>query len=412
MRVLIVSPWLPYANMLHAGGEYLYQMLKSLSSRHDLHLICYQRDETSEQIAALDHLCQTFTLVKPAYSWEQKWQQLLKDGWRHPFRLGKRAHFQVQQAIQAICHDHHIDVVHLVWTEMGRYLDIVPSQVGTVLHTLDTEYLVRPLEVALYPDGQEKQQACRRMEKLINIERESLSKADVVIAASKSDKVAFTRLNDQMPIIVATPWIGYIPDDVQISTIKTGQLTFMGAMDRIANQAAVNFLVDDVWHLICDQYPYITLKIVGANPPDSLIQRCQDDSRIVVTGYCADLPSVWMETDIAVSPSIIGGGLLIKIAQPMAWGRPVVTTSLGNQGVAAQPETAIEVQDNPQGFAAAIGCLLDDRSYWLKLATNGQHHVRGHLNWKTSIEAIEEAYQLAVERSILRIHQVQGEVKL
>ncbi len=83
----------------------------------------------------------------------------------------------------------------------------------------------------------------------------------------------------------------------------------------------------------------------------------------------------------------------------MAAGRPVVTTTLGNEGVAAPVGIAVEVADDAPRFADAVRRLLTDRAHRARLAEAGRQHVRQTLDWSNSLERLETAYATAKERA-------------
>jgi glycosyltransferase involved in cell wall biosynthesis len=81
----------------------------------------------------------------------------------------------------------------------------------------------------------------------------------------------------------------------------------------------------------------------------------------------------------------------------MAAGRPVVTTTHGNAGVAAPVGIAVEVADDGPRFADAVTRLLTDRAHRVALAEAGRRHFRQTLDWSNSLERLEMAYLTAKE---------------
>lgn len=397
MRVLIVSPWLPHPQIAHAGGDYLYHIVASLVDRgHTVHMLCYGRGEDAEQVAALARLCASLDVVTPAYTIPAKARSFVQGGWRRPWLLGRRTHIEVRELLRERCLCANIEVVHLMWTEMGRYLDAVPRGVGSVLGMLDVESQVQPREVSLFRPGIGRMAAARRARCLIRAEMRYARLADAVTVCSLADRDRLAALYGLRYIHVVPPWL----DTAALSAITLdraipGRLTFVGALDRVANAAAARFLLAEVWPRVRDAHMGVVLHIVGANPPAWLREQAAHDPGVVVTGWVPDLAGVWAQTDIAVCPSLVGGGLLLKVAQPMAAGRPVVTTALGNEGIAA-PAGAIAVADPPEAFAAAVLRLLVDRDLWGRMAQAGRQHVLTTLDWETGMGTLEAAYASVV----------------
>ncbi|NDJ78599.1 MAG: glycosyltransferase [Chloroflexi bacterium] len=395
MNVLIVSPWLPHPDIRHAGGQHVWHTVRTLAEReHRVSVLCYGRGETPEQVAPLAVVCDQLAVVTPAYSWQQKLVGL-RQGWRTPWRLGRRTHHTARAHLRTICRAVGIDVVHFAWTEMGRYLDAVPPGVGTVLGTLDVEYVVRPRELALYPPGGAKLRAARRTRHLVRAEQRYVRAADVTLACSEADRECLLRLAPNARVHVITPWIDLDAVRNVIPQPVPGRLVFMGALDRIANVAAAEFLIDDVWPLVRNSHPDAALRIVGAFPPDSLLMQAQSDPHLTVTGFVPDLAAEWAAADVAVCPSLIGGGLLIKVAQAMAAGCPVVTTPNGNAGVNA-PDGAIVVAGDGAAFAEAVLRLLGDRAYRAAVAAAGREYALWAFDWAESMRRLEAAYHTAI----------------
>lgn len=399
MNILMVSPWMPHAGARHAGSAYLFETVRWLARKHTVHLLCYQRSESPDEVDSIVALCRSLTTVRPAYAVGDKLSRFLHGGWRRPARLGRQTHDSMRRHIGLVCARHRIDVVHCWWTETARYLDAVPPRVARVVGTMDVEYRVRPREVALYPPGCRRWQAGRRARWLIRCERELLPAADAVLTCSQADRRDLAAVVDAARLQVVTPWIdAERMAVVAASSAAPGRLTFMGAMDRRANIAAAAFLVDRVWPRLRDALPRARLYIVGAGPPADVYNWASRDDRIVVTGLVDDMAAVWASTDIALSPSLIGGGLVTKVAQPMAAGRPVVTTTLGNEGVAA-PAGAVCVADDPAAFAGAVLKLAANPDAKCRLAENGRDHALSALDWTSSMGRLERAYAAAVRRA-------------
>ncbi|GIK63204.1 MAG: hypothetical protein BroJett018_09980 [Chloroflexota bacterium] len=395
MRLLFISPFVPHPEILHAGGQHLYHLMRDLVPHHELHLLAYGRGESAEQLATIRGLCASVIIITPAYTWGQKLGQLRR-GWRHLHQLGRRTHLEMRDAIRHICKVAQIEVAHLAWTEMARYLDVIPAQVGTVVNLHDIEAVVRPREITLYPLGLAKFQAMCRTRGLIRLEQITMQRGDHLVVCSETDRAWLSDRIDARRVSVAPVWSGLEYDSLPIEKIVPGRLVFFGAMDRIANSAAAEFLIQEVFPRVVAEHPSATLRIVGANPPPKLVRRMADHPQITIAGYVSNIAAEWAAVDVAVLPSLIGGGQITKIVQAMAARRPVVTTLFGNEGIGAPVGTAVELGRDAEDFSAAVLRLLRDRSYWEAIASGGYEFVRHQFNWQTSVHTFEAAYRAAL----------------
>lgn len=395
MRLLFISPFVPHPEILHAGGQHLYHLMHDLAPHHELHLLAYGRGESAEELTAIRGLCVSVTVITPAYTWGQKIRRLRR-GWRHPHQLGRRTHLEMRDAVRHICESAPIEVAHLAWTEMVRYLDAIPAQVDTVVNLHDIEAVVRPRELTLYPLGLAKFQAMRRAQQLIRLEQIAIQRVNHVIVCSETDRAWLSGKIDPQRVSIAAVWSELKWNPLPMEQIVPGRLVFFGAMDRIANRAAARFLIREVFPLVIAEYPSATLYIVGANPPAKLGRRAAGHPRITITGYVSSIAAEWAVADVAVLPSLIGGGQVTKIVQAMAARRPVVTTPFGNEGIGAPVGTAVELGRDAEDFAAAVLRLLRDRAYWDTIASGGHEFVRQQFDWQTSIHTFEAAYRAAL----------------
>jgi glycosyltransferase involved in cell wall biosynthesis len=391
MRLLIVSPWLPDAEALHAGGKSLFHELDWLAQRHTVHLRCYGHSEPESVIDPVRARCETVGVIEPAYTWSQKLEHIARGGWRYPWRLGRNTVLTMWASVRALCLEQRIDAVLLMWTEMGRYLDAIPQGTKRVLVTQDVESIVRPRELPLYPLGQARLSAFLRARRLIRIERKTVPRADMVVARSVHDAAYLARFRPGKRTVVLSAYFeAERLRDIQSEERVEGQLTFFGALDRVANLAAVDFLVRGIWRRVREACPRVRLVIAGANPPPRLRQLCAADSRITLTGYIPDIRNLWAATDIAVLPSLVGGGMLVKVAQAMAAGRPVVTTTRGIEGIGA-PSGVVVISDGAAVFAAETLNLLRDSERRARIGEAGRRYITEKFDWETSMSALENS---------------------
>ncbi len=276
-----------------------------------------------------------------------------------------------------------LDVAQFEWTETARFVDAVTdARVVTVLDEVDVSY--RPLARALGPDhrrvraAQEQELAwCRRF--------------DAVLTRSAADRAALEPHLSGQRLHVFQPWTHVDAfRDIRPETRTPGTVLFCGAMDRVENAAAVLWFYQHGWPRVREAVPTARLVIAG-HAPLPQVARLAADPSVRVTGTVADLCPVYARTDVCVAPSLVGGGVLNKVIDGMAAGRPVVTTTVGNEGVAAPP-TAVYVADEPVAFADAVVHLLRDPAEWARVAAAGRAFVQRTYRWQENVTRLEALY--------------------
>jgi len=120
------------------------------------------------------------------------------------------------------------------------------------------------------------------------------------------------------------------------------------------------------------------------------------DSSVEVTGYIDD-PRPYLESSaLMVVPLRAGGGMRVKILEALARGIPVVSTTIGAEGIDVTPGVHLLIADEPVDFAAAVVQLLRDRVLADQLATNGRRHAIARYDWRAVCPAIEPVYRQAL----------------
>jgi len=162
---------------------------------------------------------------------------------------------------------------------------------------------------------------------------------------------------------------------------------FFGAINYFPNVDGILYLMREVWPRIASSHPQARLEIVGQHPtPEVLAFRCP---RVEVPGKVDDLRSRLSRAAVSIVPLRIGGGTRFKVLEAMAMARPVVSTSLGAEGIEAEPGRHLLLADDAATFAAAVGHLLDDRQLGARLGREGRELVEQRYSWDAAAHTLD-----------------------
>src|SRR5712691_1060599 len=169
---------------------------------------------------------------------------------------------------------------------------------------------------------------------------------------------------------------------------------FFGLLSTIPNIDGVRFFVRDIWPRIAATRPDARCRIIGARPHASVRELAGPGVEVV--GLVDDLRPHLASAAAVVVPLRLGGGTRLKIVEAMAMGRPVVSTTLGAEGIEVTPERDILIADDPARFAAAVTRLLADPALGARLGRAGRELAVRRYSWKAAAASLERFFEQVV----------------
>jgi glycosyltransferase involved in cell wall biosynthesis len=156
-----------------------------------------------------------------------------------------------------------------------------------------------------------------------------------------------------------------IPNAVQIPSVQPftdeQTLLFIGSYLHKPNIDAAEFLIKKIWPIIRRETPTATLIIAGS-PADRIPSYSGFTKGVRFTGFARELDDLYRQSRVVCAPILSGSGTRVKIIEAAAYGKPVVSTHLGAEGIEMKDGIEIFLRDDPKSFAEACICLLrDDR---------------------------------------------------
>jgi glycosyltransferase involved in cell wall biosynthesis len=161
-------------------------------------------------------------------------------------------------------------------------------------------------------------------------------------------------------------------------------LVFTGSMDWLPNEDGIRWFVDEILPIIRRSIPDVSLTVVGRDPFPGLVELGRKDARITVTGRVPDVRPYMEKASAYIVPIRIGGGTRLKIYEALAMELPMVSTSVGAEGLRLTDGVEILLRDNPDEFADAIVKLLRDKLLAQKISSCAAKTVRDRFGWKTA----------------------------
>ena len=404
MHILFLTQVLPYP--LDAGPKVRsYYVLRHLARKHKVTLVSFVRDsDSSEAIAHLQTFCHAVHSVSIQRSKIKDAAYLLQSlvtgqpfiiarDWRPAMArlLAKLA--QATPAFDAI----HADQLWMApYALYARSLSGGKAKVSTVLDQHNATYMI-PQRLASDENNPLKRVILTlEARKLAQYEVDICRKFDHVTWVTQED---FAAVQNQVTDGGLIPNAGVIPicsdpEAEPMITCKANvrRITFLGGLHYPPNAQGICWFAEKVFPQILAQVPDAILTVLGKQPPAALKNYGIPTVNLEVTGYVADPKPYLAETAAFIVPLLAGGGMRVKIIDGWTWGLPVVSTTVGAEGITWQADENIVIADSAADFACAAIHLLQDRNSAQQMAKAGRQWVLQHYNWRKTYQQWDQIY--------------------
>lgn len=396
MNILLVSSYLPYP--LFSGGHIrLYNLIKELSSKHRITLVCEKRDYQGDvEINELKKFCKKVITVNRRKQWSIK--NILKTGLStSPFLITGHTNPEMRKEIARELIESQFDVIHAETSYIMQ--NIPPTEIPIILVEHNVEYLVYKrfadktsllLKPFLYID----------ILKLKYWEEAMWRRATKLIAVSEIEKKIMSKIKKDVIVVsngVDVNKFQVRSDNSEVSSLEK-RILFIGEFKWVQNRDAIEWIIKEIWPKLREEFipPMndhgIKLWVVGRNIPDS-IRNMTGDKNIIFDDHAPrETEEIFKKADILLAPIRIGGGTSFKILEAMASGVPVVTTTLGN-AIVAKEDVEIVAADEETGLVSGIKKLLEDKEFHTTISANARKLIKERFDWKKISKDLNSVYE-------------------
>ena len=395
MNILVLSPWLPWP--LYDGGRIrIFETLRCLSRRHALTLVtAVCRPEESEQASVLKDFCENVVTAVVSNRTGAVVTRLSRGVLsRRPLIQSFYYDTGLAGKIRDLTGRVSFDVIQVEFPFLTPYLSAIEagSRAKKILtmHNIESLRFERELQLAHWGK--------RRLVLLGNHiffrewERQALRQFDGIVTVSDRER---SWVQEHIPGTA----VEVVPNGVDTEYFRPDSpvidndpyVIFTGAMDYPPNVDAAGWLCNEILPVIRRSIPNIRLKIVGKNPHPQVIELGKR-SGVEVTGTVPDIRSYVAGARALVVPLRSGGGTRLKILEAMALGRPVISTTVGAEGLNVTPGTDILIADDAQQFAKHLQLLLNSSGACARIAEAGRRLVVEKYDWRVCLGGLDRLY--------------------
>ena len=391
MKILMLTPYLPFP-LMSGGQTRSYNLIKNLSKKHEITLFSLIKDNAERKyIPELLRFCKDVRVFnRPPKPWTL--HNILRTGFStYPFLVVRNLATKQSGAIEEELSSNKYDLIHAETFYVMPHIPITNTP-PILLVEQTVEYLVYKHYVT--------ETASKLLVPLLSIDVMKLKfwetyywkRAKKVVAMSDSDRV-------QMEILSPGLSIDIVPNGIDINYFagkkrekpSHPRVLYVGNFTWLQNIEAVELLVSKVWPKIKKHVPQAKLWIVGMHMTDYIRNLKSND--IDVSEGMQDIRDAYRKSTVLVTPIRGPGGTRLKILEAMASSLPVVTTTVGAEGLGVKNGKEVLVEDNLEDLVSSTVKILKDPVLARKLGTSGWNFVRKNYTWDISAQKLSRIYE-------------------
>lgn len=388
MRILFLSQLVPFP--LDAGPKIrAHYVLRHLAEAgHELTLLCFRRaSDDDDAVDRMRQYCRAVHTVTIARSRVRDAVDGLRSlGSRQPFLILRDHRREMDRRLAALVREQRFEAIHADQLWMAETAARAP--VGRkVLDQHNAVFLVvqRLAELARNPVTRQ----LLRLEaaKLAAFEQRMIACFDQTVWVSPQDRAALCGSDFEASRHAVIP-IAVEPAAVGALAERRYRITFVGGLGWPPNRDGVEWLLREIWPRVLRARPEAVLTIIGARaarlPPGA--------ARVELLDHVTDLSPYMRETAAFVVPLRAGAGVRVKILDAWSWGLPIISTTIGAEGLGAEHGLNILVGDTADEFAAAVIDVLASPALAARLGAAGRATVEMQYDWRTAYRSWDEIY--------------------
>jgi len=404
VKILLIAHLLPYPP---SGGCSLrnFNLIKEASLQHEIHLLTFFQkvhfrnpsdyaEDLQRSVEEMKKYCrhvETFEI--PTDGRAIAWNTLLFFNLfsQTPYSSWKFHSRQMINAVRRHASKHTFDLVEIGTIALAKYRELLPEVPSLLVHhNIESELLLRRSKNASNPLS--RAYLAHQGRKLRRFEQHVCEKFDYHTTVSEHDKKTLESMHRDVRVQIVPNGVDtdyFVPGN---DSVLANSLVFVGGMSWYPNLDAMNYFTSDIWYLIKNKIPDLTMTMIGRDPPGNITRFAQKETGFKCLGFVEDVRSHISEAAVYVVPLRVGGGTRLKILDAMAMGKAIVSTTIGCEGIDVTHGTDIIIADTAEDIAARTVELLGNRQMREEIGRNARQKALDLYSWKKVYPKLASTY--------------------
>jgi len=389
LRILILTPSIPYPPNWGFGIR-VYQFIRYLAQRHQVTVLAYARSDEADKVTELETTgAKVYTLPPPFTTAAGKRRaQALSLFSRTSFQTSSLCKNEMQSTLRKLLSEQPYDIIQVESSQLSNFEYVGNAKTVLDEHNIEYELLQRMYHTERSPlrriyNGLEYYKFRRE-------EQRSWRHVDACVFTSAREEQMVARQLPRKTTIVAPNGVDIDYFKPIATTVIPDSLVFTGLISYRPNTDAVLYFAREILPLILRERQRARFYVVGMGATEEVQQLAGPN--IVITGEVPDVRPYVQQAAAFVVPLRMGSGTRLKVLEGLAMSKPMVSTTVGCEGICVNHEEHLLIADEPAAFAGQVIRLLRDHDLGGRLGKAGRALVEQQYSWPSVVQILERLY--------------------
>jgi glycosyltransferase involved in cell wall biosynthesis len=309
-----------------------------------------------------------------------------------PYNAERFIDRKYQKKLELLLKSHSYNVIQLEGLYLMPYIPIIRKFSKSLIvyrsHNIEHEIWERTAGNTV---GLKKIYLKALTKRMVKFEKSAINQYDLLVPITIKDAAKLDEMGNKKPSHVVPAGIDMEPT-VPMGTTVYKNLFFIGSLDWTPNQEGLLWFIDNCFPLVLDRFPDVRLKVAGRNAPEWFEKRLSHPN-IDFIGEIDDAAIFIKQNGVMIVPLFSGSGMRVKIIEGMSHAKPIVTTSVGCEGIDAPNGSTLFIANTPEEFSKYVISLLSDKEKMVSMGQKASRFVYQHYNNTILIAQLAEFYQ-------------------
>jgi len=298
----------------------------------------------------------------------------------------------MRKTIRQLCQEHKFDLVHFDTISLAVYKDDTGNAVKILNHHNIESHLI-DRRIAYESNPLKRLYYSIEAKKLARYEAELCPQFDLNFTVSELDS---ERLIETAPGTKADVIANGVDQEYfkpKSEKVVPANIVMASGMNWFPNRDAVLYMAEQIWPLLQAKFPAVSWTVVGASPPQQVLDLAAQDKRITVTGFVDDVRPYLDNAEVYLCPMRDGGGTRVKILDALSMGKAIVATTMAVEGITVTPEKNVLIANSPAEFVEQISRVINNNELRDSLGQEARKFVIDNYSWDVIGKKLGNVYR-------------------